>query len=154
MFLYLVQHGLAKSKEEDPERSLTDDGVSETEKVASYIKVHCDVSIERIIHSGKKRARQTAEIFAKFLNPPSGLTVEKELEPMSIPWSWVEKLSQMEEDVMIVGHLPHLRRLASLLLCQDESKPVIEFRNSGVISLYKNESGIWFIRWIIVPDIV
>ncbi len=154
MYLYLVQHGLAKSKEEDPKRSLTESGLKDTEKIASYISTRCNVSVDRIIHSGKKRAVQTAEIFARFLKPSGGISFEKELEPMSIPWSWVEKLSQIEENIMIVGHLPHLKRLSSLLLCQDESKPIIDFKNSGVISLYRNESGIWFIKWIVVPSIL
>jgi phosphohistidine phosphatase len=37
MKLYLVQHGKAKSKEEDPDRPLSMDGLEETKKVASFL---------------------------------------------------------------------------------------------------------------------
>ena len=154
MYIYLVQHGESKSKEEDPERPLTENGVQYTEKVAMYVSEKCNIEIKRIIHSGKKRALQTAEIFKEYLNPPGGVVFEKELEPMSAPWGWVEKLKDLEEDIMIVGHLPHLKRLSSLLLCQDESKTIIDFKNSGVVCLYKNESGIWSVFWVLVPSIV
>jgi len=154
MYLYLVQHGESKSKEDDPERSLTENGIQNTEKVARYVAKKGNVKIKRIIHSGKKRSLQTAEIFNEILNPPEGMVFEKELEPMSAPWGWVEKLKDMEDDIMIVGHLPHLKRLSSLLLCQDESKNIIFFKNSGVVCLYKNESGIWSIIWIITSSVV
>jgi len=154
MNLYLVQHGQAKSKEEDPERPLTEFGENNTKKIANYISERCNVNINRIIHSGKKRSFQTSEIFSSRLKPPEGIVFEKELEPMSAPWGWVERLKYIGEDIMIVGHLPHLKRLSSLLLCQDENKNVIDFQNSGVVYLNRNESGIWSIKWIIVSSIL
>ena len=37
MYLYLVQHGAAVSKEIDPERPLSQEGRAEVRKVASYL---------------------------------------------------------------------------------------------------------------------
>jgi phosphohistidine phosphatase len=154
MMLYLVQHGEAKSELQDPERSLTEDGIIKVRKVASYITSYTDTRVHTIFHSGKKRAQQTAELFAEKLKPPKGVQIGKELSPNSLPWGWVERLVQMQEDIMIVGHLPHLQKLSALLLCQDENKPIIKFYKGGVVSLYKNESGIWSILWVVTPQII
>lgn len=71
MRFYLVQHAEAKREEEDPSRPLTDRGRKESIKVASYA-ARIGVRIEKIIHSGKLRALQTAEIMTEHLNPPGG----------------------------------------------------------------------------------
>jgi len=154
MFLYLVQHGKALPKEVDPDRSLTEEGISETKRIANYIKKYADKLPQRIIHSGKRRARQTAEIFEEILKPSEGIEQGKELEPESLPWGWVEKLKEYEGCIMIVGHLPHLKRLASLLLCHDENKPIIQFYNSGAVFMSRDESGLWSLHWIVIPEIV
>jgi phosphohistidine phosphatase len=54
---------------------------------------------------------------------------------------------------MVVGHLPHLSRLAALLLTGDPAKEVVKFRYSGVLALTK-EQGRWSVAWYITPDIL
>ena len=116
--LYLVQHGEAKREEEDPARPLTDKGKSEVEKIASFI-AKTGIHIERILHSGKLRALQTAEILASHLKPPRGIEQADALDPLADPKIWAERLKDTNEDIMLVGHLPHLSKLASLLLTGD-----------------------------------
>ena len=154
MKLYLVQHGEAKSELQDPERSLTESGTVSVRRIASYIVKNTDVQIQTIFHSGKKRSRQTAELFAEVVKPPKGVQLGKELGPNSLPWGWVERLKKMKEHAMIVGHLPHLQKLSALLLCQDENKSILQFEKGGVVSLERNESGIWSILWVLIPQIV
>ena len=72
MQVYLVQHGLAKSKDEDPERPLTAVGREEVERVARAAAAVA-VRPAAILHSGKARAEQTAEIFAAHTEPPQGV---------------------------------------------------------------------------------
>ena len=68
--LYLVQHGKSLPKEEDPERGLSPEGLTEVEGIADAAKTN-GIRVARIDHSGKKRARQTADLFASALqNPP------------------------------------------------------------------------------------
>jgi len=67
MNLYLVQHAEAKRKEEDPERPLSEKGRVDIRKVAVYIAGHINIKVSAIIHSGKTRARQTAEALAEYL---------------------------------------------------------------------------------------
>jgi len=62
--IYLVQHGEAESKKEDPERSLTKKGRRDVEKVAVWA-AQTGLKIEQIRHSGKRRAAETAEIFCR-----------------------------------------------------------------------------------------
>jgi phosphohistidine phosphatase len=154
MYLYLAQHGKAVPNEQDPERPLSMEGRHETKRVASLLAKGPDISIQKIYHSGKLRAEQTAAIFARELRLQDRVEMAKELNPTSLPWGWVERLVDMQENVMIVGHLPHLKRLTALLVCQDESKKCVEFRNAGVVCLFRDESGIWSLRWIIIPQIL
>jgi phosphohistidine phosphatase len=70
MKLYLVQHGKAKTKEESPDRPLTDEGKAASEKTACFAAEQARVSVNAVLHSGKTRTRDTAEIMAAF--PLSG----------------------------------------------------------------------------------
>lgn len=62
MALYLVQHGINAAKDTDPERGLTDQGSAETARIAQVAKGY-GINVGRIVHSGKKRAAQTASIY-------------------------------------------------------------------------------------------
>lgn len=148
MFLYLVQHGKALSKEEDPERPLSDEGVADVEKVASFLG---GMRLERIFHSGKLRARQTAEIFGKHTG--SAVSSEEGLSPLDEPSVWADRLKEADGDTMLVGHLPHMGRLASLLLCGDSEAQAVDFSMGGVLCLWHEEGG-WAVRWMVVPDII
>jgi phosphohistidine phosphatase len=150
MKLYLVQHGLAKSKELDPERALTDKGITDTEKSVQWL-VKADEQVEKIIHSGKKRAEQTAQIFASFLNPSQGLIKSPGLNPDDDVQIIADQLADQPESLMIVGHLPYLSKLASFLLTGDISIPIVNFKNSGVVCLLKQNDR-WSLYWAIIPE--
>jgi phosphohistidine phosphatase len=55
---------------------------------------------------------------------------------------------------MLVGHLPHLSRLASLLLTGSADNAVINFKNSGFGCLERDEDNHWGITWILPPGIL
>jgi phosphohistidine phosphatase len=152
MKILLVQHGEAKSKEQDPARSLTDEGFRQTEKIAAWIGRH-SFSVTEIWHSGKKRAAETAMIFADQLSPVKGIVTVEGLNPNDDILPVAEALGNLEEPVMIVGHLPFLDKLAGLLLSGDQERKVISFTNSGVVCLVK-EKYQWAAAWMIVPDLL
>lgn len=152
MKILLVQHGEAKSKDEDPTRPLSEEGFRKTEKVAAWIGRH-SFSVANIQHSGKKRAEETAMIFADHLSPVNGVFSVEGLNPNDDVLPFAEILSKQKEPVMIVGHLPFLNKLASILLAGDPERNVISFTNSGVVCLEK-EKYQWSIAWIIVPDLL
>jgi phosphohistidine phosphatase len=147
MEVYLVQHADSKSKEEDPERPITDKGRADAQKVAARIATY--VKVNAVLHSPKKRARQTAEIFASSLD--SALKEVEGLKPLDDPRIAAHLIGGMEESVMLVGHLPHLSALASLLIAGDETTDAIAFRNSAVVCIAKEEK--WRIKWILTPEI-
>ena len=152
MDLYLVQHAKSKTKEEDPERSLSDEGYDEVEKMAAFATNISCIEVRKIIHSGKLRAKQTAEILADKLRPIEGCEGADGLDPMAEPSIWAEKLERIDRNIMLVGHLPHLGNLAGVLLYADMANNPINFHNSGIIKLIRNSESQWLIDWIIAPS--
>ena len=72
MKLYLVQHGEAEPKEANPERPLTEKGLSDVKKAASLL-ANSVLKVDMILHSGKKRAEQTARTIADTAHLAAGL---------------------------------------------------------------------------------
>lgn len=152
MKLYFVQHAESKRKEEDLTRPLSNRGWEDIRKTANYAKEHLRIKVEQIAHSGKLRAKQTAEVLAEHLNPPNGVITDINLEPLADPKAWKERLGETTEDIMLVGHLPHLSRLASYLLADAENKEVIAFKMGGIVCLERDQQRRWTIQWMITPD--
>jgi phosphohistidine phosphatase len=150
MLLYLVQHARALEKEEDPERALSEQGWSDVKKMASFVSGSTNVRPAIVFHSGKTRARQTAETLGTSVSvqPTDGL------EPLADPSVWAQRLADIYEDIMLVGHLPHLSRLAGLLLCGEQDRQVVDFRNAGIVCLQRDPSGDWSLRWIMTPELL
>ncbi len=151
MRVYLVQHGEAKPETEDPERSLTLRGEEETRKVSGTAK-QLGIRPQKIYHSGKKRAEQTAGILAGVLDLPA--QVGRGLNPSDDIRPWVERISAEAEDLMIVGHLPFLEKLASFLVRGDEEAKAVMFRYSAIVCLEKKGSGRWAVDRVIKPEMV
>jgi phosphohistidine phosphatase len=152
MRLYLIQHGEAKSELEDPERSLTSKGEEEVNRVAKAAK-KMDIKPSKIYHSGKKRAKQTAEIIASGLKTPDqNLEAIQGLNPNDDVHPWLEKIPKEKNDIMLVGHLPFLEKLASLLLCGDENARVVLFRYGCVVCLEQKEDHGWAVAWVLKPE--
>jgi phosphohistidine phosphatase len=126
--------------------------MADVRKVASHLhKIH--VEVKHIYHSGKARAQETAAILADHLKPAKGVTKAEGLGPQDDVEIWVERLKLLDEDVMLVGHLPHLRMLAALLLCGDPERLLVHFRMGGVVCLVRTEDA-WSLEWAITPDTV
>jgi phosphohistidine phosphatase len=155
MLLYLIQHGDAKKEEEDPSRPLSDKGVRDSEKTAVHLS-RLGVVVKGILHSGKLRAKQTAEIMSRGLTPVSfrNLSETDGLAPLDNPGIWDDRLKYMTDDTMLVGHLPHLGRLSSLLLCGAQEKNIISFKMGCVVCMERNGKGLWSVRWMVTPDIL
>jgi phosphohistidine phosphatase len=146
-----VQHGEAKSEAEDRERSLTNRGEEETRKISSAVK-KLSIRPSKIYHSEKKRAEQTAGIIAKVLDLSPQLCPG--LNPNDDIRQWVDPITRETDDVMIVGHLPFLEKLASFLVCSDEGAKTVLFRYSAILCLEKKESGKWTVDWFLKPEMI
>ena len=152
MLLYLVEHAEAKPAEIDPARGLTAKGAADIRKVTTHLhKLHLDA--RKIYHSGKTRTHETASILAAQIRPAKGVIKTDGLGPQDDPQIWCERLKVSDGDTVLVGHLPHLRKLASLLLCGDPEKTVVHFKMAGVVCLRRLEEN-WSLEWAIAPDIL
>jgi phosphohistidine phosphatase len=153
MDLYLVQHAEAKSDQEDPLRPLSTKGREDMVRVAAYLS-QLNIPGNKIFHSTKLRAKQTAEILFEHLRPTKGMSEADGLSPLDEPAIWAERLRDLPDGVILVGHLPHLARIASLLLCGDIDKNIVSFRMAGVVCLKGDDSGSWSLQWMLTPDVV
>lgn len=150
MYLYLIQHGEAKGAEEDPARPLSEKGRSDVDKVGSFVS---PIAVDSMYHSGKRRAVETAEILAEHLKPGEGIYEEEGLAPMDDAGLWAGRLKTEDKNIALVGHLPHMARLASLLLTGGSEAGVVEFKMGGMLCL-KREEARWSIQWMVVPEIL
>ncbi len=147
MEVYLVQHGEANS---DEERALSEKGKGEVRRVADAL-AKAGVKPAYIMHSNKLRAKQTAEVFASAMDPTGGVREMLGLAPTDNPKMAKQFLESAREPVMIVGHLPHLSKLASLLLGAPEDSELVKLRMGGVFCFVREER--WKVKWILTPDI-
>lgn len=150
MRLYLVQHGEAASKDVDPNRPLTEKGKEDISRMADFLKKR-GIRVSATWHSGKLRAIQTAQILGEAVS--TEIAKQEDLAPNDPVDKWLEKLNARVKDVMIVGHLPFLQKLASLLLVGDESSRLITFRTGGVVCLEREEEK-WSLIWMVSPELV
>ena len=145
--LFLVRHGKAMSESQDSLRPLSPQGVKELEKLAKYLSTQ-NIQIDEILHSNKLRARQTAEILSKYIGPSRGLREAGGLSPMDDPQPWINELTVSKDKLMLVGHLPFISRLASLLLTRRMNSSCIVFY-PGTVAAFRNSGGDWAVEWVI-----
>jgi phosphohistidine phosphatase len=149
MRLYLVRHGEALPDRVDAARSLSERGRAEIEEVAGQAARRGGRPIE-IRHSGLTRARQTAEILAAHLAPARGVRAVEGLQPEDDPHRLAAECEALREPIMLVGHLPYLSRLASLLLLGDSGRDLIRFGTGTMASLARAD-GRFLVEWVIGP---
>jgi phosphohistidine phosphatase len=153
MKVYLVQHGKPVPKEENPDRPLSDGGRKDVEKVTQFLR-QSGISPGTISHSGKARARETAEILSKAGDSRNKPQAREGLAPLDGVRAVAEAIQAGKEDVWIAGHLPHLAKLAALLVAGDEAMPLVRFQQGGVVCLERDGEGRWAVAWMIVPEIL
>jgi phosphohistidine phosphatase len=153
MYLYLVRHGDAATKEADGTRSLTEMGRAESERVARWLARVLTCRAPHVFHSEKARAAQTAGIIAKHFRSAK-LEADRDLVPDADPALWVKRLGKSASDVVLVGHFPHLNRLASRLITGHAEPLVIALEKSGVACLVRDDNRNWALCWLVQPSVL
>jgi phosphohistidine phosphatase len=118
MKLYLMQHALAYSAEQDPERPLNPAGIAQAKSSARGIK-RLGLIFDLIVTSPKRRAHQTAALVAEGIRYPySDILTTESVLPDRAPDELLELLKQeaSASRILVVGHMPHLAHLASSLM--------------------------------------
>ena len=147
--IYFAQHGLAVDKKDDPERPLSKDGIEQSKIVAKFLQ-GSETSLDRIFHSGKLRAAQTAEIFANALHISSTSVIEG-LSPNDDVTLLAQDLNI--SNALYVGHLPHLEKLVTYLITGNDGGSVISFRNSAVVCLEKHDTN-YQLQWYLTLELL
>ena len=137
MRLALVHHADAVGPDVDPQRPLSSRGLDHAERVAAQTKAS-GFSPAAIWHSGKLRARQTAEAFLRACNPFAEFRMVRGLHPDDPPEIMQDALRAEERDLLVTGHMPHIAALLQLLAAD-----AAQFPAHGVVILERKADGGW-----------
>jgi len=158
MIVYIVRHGIAQEPHQqgvrsDAERSLTKEGRERTREVARGLRA-LDCKPDRVASSPHRRAEETARIMAEVLNADATVELCDFLTPERDPGdavAWLQKLS--EESIMVVGHMPDVNILASVLLA-GRADIEIEFKKAAVCCIRfedRTRAGAGALEWLLQP---
>jgi phosphohistidine phosphatase len=134
--LYLVHHGDAVGPDVDPRRPLSAVGRLRVDRLAT-LAAQRSVNPDVVWHSGKLRARQTAEAFWRACNALAELAATRDLQPDDKPEWIADRLRGETRDVLIAGHFPHLPRLLNVLLKAETA----DFPPHGIVALATDDGG-------------
>ncbi|CAE8690710.1 unnamed protein product [Polarella glacialis] len=148
----LLRHGSPVPEEEDPKRPLSEEGRKEAAftagGLAEYLKQSAGVCPQKVLiaHSGKARAQQTAQAVAESLAEWEVTCETKEgLSPNDDPQAAAELVRTASAPVVVlVGHLPHLGKLAASLLQEPAAAGRLGglFHPAGGVVL-KKQGSVW-----------
>ena len=153
MKLYLVQHGEALAKEADPERPLTPQGEHDLQHIAALLG-RLGVLVGRVVHSGKLRARQSAEILAGVVTPGREPQAIPGIEPLDPVKPFARQVKEWCDDAVVVGHLPFLARLVAKLVGADPEYPPVAYRPGTLVCLERDTDGVWQVAWMVRPELL
>jgi phosphohistidine phosphatase len=144
VILYLAHHGDAVDAVVDPQRPLSSAGREHVERLARLAAAR-GVTPDAVWHSGKLRAKQTAEVFWRACNPLAELKVVRGLQPTD-PAEWLHDLVAGDpRAILCVGHFPNLQRVLTRLLTGRDDPPA-DFPPHGLVALERSD-GLFEERW-------
>jgi phosphohistidine phosphatase len=147
--LFLVHHGDAVGPDVNPMRPLSDRGRAEVDMLAQKAAER-GVKPDVIWHSGKLRARQTAEAFWRRCNPLAAFSAAHGLQPTDRTNWIVDLLAGETKHVLLAGHFPHLPRLLARLATGDPEADPVDFPMNGIVAM-ETVDGKWVERWRLKP---
>lgn len=143
MRLVLARHGEALDAASDRHRPLSAKGREDVERVAGAV-AGAGVRVGRVIHSGRLRAEQTAELWSRWVAPGVAPSIDPRLDPDEDPAPIALWLATASQDTLLVGHLPNLPRLvARLLRGAGEGTSYAAFRPGTALVLERDPAGVW-----------
>lgn len=146
MRLYLVHHADAVGPGVDTRRPLSDLGHAQAAQLAERAAAAgCAPAV--IWHSGKLRARQTAEAFYRRCNPFAEFRMVGGLLPDDSTAKIRDLLIGESRDLLLAGHMPNIRQLF-----RDLVPAAGEFPLHGMVVLETADEGrTWTETWRLSP---
>ena len=115
--LFLMRHAKSCWNENvsDQFRSITENGIHKTEKVAHFLQNNYDLKFDKIYTSKAVRSKETSEIVRPILFSTQKIEIEEELYTFShyLLDNWIRKLDNQLENVLIFGHNPAFTDVAN-----------------------------------------
>ena len=150
MRLFIVQHGDAVTKDIDPDRPLSDQGRSDVKRLLEYLADR-DTHIGQIFHSGKTRARETAEILRPLLASGSEVHQRDGLAPNDPPGSFLDQIVESGTDTLVASHMPFVTRVISQALTGDPDRGIAQFVPGSIAGIEPADDGSWRLIMFVRP---
>ncbi len=163
MLLYLIRHAHAVKEEEDPVRPLSARGRDDVRRLAVFLQANHALAAAQLWHSPLLRARETAELLATALGMEGTLVETGDLLPEDEPETVARRIHAFPQgrSLALVGHEPHLSRLATLLLRGKTQPAAVDFRKGAVLALgptgdHHRRTGEprWDVKWLLTPSLL
>ncbi|MBW2107402.1 MAG: phosphohistidine phosphatase SixA [Deltaproteobacteria bacterium] len=155
MQIYLMQHGPALPKEQDPKQGLSAEGKARVHAAGKALKKMGCV-FDAILCSPKKRSTQTAAIVAQEVGFAEGKILETEkVKAMAPPQETLKVLSELSgaDQILVAGHLPSVGEVASALLAE-QTKISVQFEMGACCCIETDTptGGAGRLRWFLLPE--
>jgi len=153
MKLYLVQHGEALSKDENPKRPLSKKGLADVVKMAEFL-FEADIAVDELVHSGKPRAEETANVLSKTVWLGKAAVQMDGLGPNDDLDHLYNAAEAAGGDIMAVGHLPFMAKMVARCLTGREDGAAVAFEPGAIMCLERTEEGAWALNWMQKPSML
>ena len=137
----------------NPERGLSESGKQDVANVAAVL-AKGSVQVDQIIHSGKKRAWETADLFRVCLIGDGHFDERDGIAPLDPVLDVAEEIQNLSNDTMFVGHLPFMGKLVAHLIAGNENIGVVSFTSGTVVCLERDSNDIWSVAWVVRPELL
>ncbi len=151
MRLYLVQHGDAVPKDIDPDRPLSEQGRADIQGLKVWLSRQ-NVQVAQILHSGKSRAKETAEILRPLLESSGQIFAGQGLAPNDSPEAFLRQLGEHKKDTLIAGHMPFVARTVSQACTGAPDLPLVEFLPGSVAGIECSDNATWHLFLFARPE--
>jgi len=152
MKIYLMRHGDALVGGDDNERSLSERGKADLNRIAKFI-TPLKIEVSQMLHSKKRRARQTAEILASAIVVQNAIQSREGLDPLESVIPLADEIETWNDDTLLVGHMPFMGKLASFLVTGNENRNTVSFQTGSIVCLEKLDPHWWIINWVLSPEL-
>ena len=145
--LILMRHGRAGGGAPDELRSLTPLGRNDVTRIGHQIK-KTGWAVDRIVHSGYKRAQETATLLSGILKPDAGIEIITGITPDANAFS-IRQTFDDANRLLIVSHLPLLDGLVYEFISPVHQNDLIYFMPGTAVGLINKTR--WALAWHFNP---
>jgi phosphohistidine phosphatase len=156
MNIYFLRHAIAVPRGtrgvKDENRPLTKEGIRKMKEIAAGMR-QLQLKFDRLVTSPLLRARETADIVADAFGQE--VEIWKSLDPSEDPRQLVAALRKLkDEDVLLVGHEPHLSQFISVLISGGPDVQ-IDFKKGGLCKVSSDDpvyGRCGTLHWLLAPS--